>query len=91
MTGEELYEIACAEAKKEGWEFGGEIAGHLVGSFPHERIPKDKITLYITRGSNTPMSLLDVSGRKRHWILEIHLVDRAREIGGFMEQLLTVG
>ncbi|KAG0653051.1 hypothetical protein D0Z07_0294 [Hyphodiscus hymeniophilus] len=91
MTGEELYDIACSQAKKEGWEFGGEIAGHIVGSFPHERIPRDRITLYITRGSNQPMSLLNASGQKRHWILEIHLVDRARQIGGFMEQLLTVG
>ena len=90
MTGEQLYDLACTQARKEGWEFGGEIAGHLVGSFPHERIPRDKITLYITRGSNTAMSLLDAAGQKRHWILEIHLVDRARQIGAFMEQLLTV-
>lgn len=48
MTGEELYRIACAEAKKAGWEFGGPHAGHLLGDFPHERIPNDKITLYIT-------------------------------------------
>jgi hypothetical protein len=27
----------------------------------------------------------------RHWILEIHFVDRARQIGGFFEELLTVG
>jgi Xaa-Pro aminopeptidase len=90
ITGEELYDIACGQAKKAGWEFGGEIAGYLVGSFPHERIPKDKITLYITHGSGTPMSDLNASGQKRHWILEIHLVDRGRQIGGFYEQLLTV-
>jgi len=29
-------------------------------------------------------------GAPRHWILEIHFVDRARQIGGFYEQLLTV-
>ena len=29
-------------------------------------------------------------GRPRHWILEIHFVDRARKIGGFYEQLLIV-
>jgi hypothetical protein len=33
----------------------------------------------------------DPSGRVGHWILEVHLVDRAREIGGFFEQLLTLG
>lgn len=90
ITGEELYDIACEEAKKAGWEFGGAIAGHLVGDFPHERIPQDKITLYITKGSNEKMSRLDAKGQKRHWILEIHLVDRERQIGGFYEQLLTV-
>jgi Xaa-Pro aminopeptidase len=91
MTGEDLYDLACGQAKEAGWEFGGQIAGHLVGSFPHERIPNDKISLYITKGSNEPMSRLNSSGQKRHWILEIHLVDRAREIGAFYEQLLTIG
>jgi len=33
----------------------------------------------------------DALGRKRHWILEIHFVDRAKNIGGFYEELLTVG
>jgi Xaa-Pro aminopeptidase len=90
MTGGELYDIACDLAQQAGWEFGGSIAGHLVGSFPHERIPRDKITLYITRGNNQSMSLPSGDGKKRHWILEIHLVDRERQIGGFFEQLLTV-
>lgn len=91
MTGEALYDLACGAAKEAGWEYGGEIAGHLVGSFPHERIPKDKISLYITHGNNERMSRLNPSGQKRHWILEIHLVDRALQIGGFYEQLLTIG
>jgi Xaa-Pro aminopeptidase len=91
MTGEELYDIACDLAQQAGWEFGGKIAGHLVGNFPHERIPNDKITLYITKGNKEPMSNLGADGQKRHWILEIHLVDRARQIGAFYEQLLTVG
>jgi len=37
------------------------------------------------------MRVPDASGRERHWILEIHFVDRTREIGGFYEQLLTIG
>jgi hypothetical protein len=32
----------------------------------------------------------DATGNPRHWILEIHFIDRAREIGGFYEELLTV-
>jgi hypothetical protein len=31
----------------------------------------------------------DADGRERHWILEIHFVDRGRQIGGFYEELLT--
>ncbi|KAI0515055.1 peptidase M24 [Xylaria bambusicola] len=90
MTGDELYAIARRVAEAEGWEFGGAIAGHLIGSFPHERIPNDKKTLYITDGNHESMKSLGKDGRPRHWILEIHLVDRERQIGGFFEQLLTV-
>jgi hypothetical protein len=32
----------------------------------------------------------DEQGRPRHWILEVHFIDRHREIGGFFEELLTV-
>jgi hypothetical protein len=35
------------------------------------------------------MLLPDANGNKRHWILEIHFVDREKQIGGFFEQLLT--
>lgn len=90
ITGEGLYDIACEVAKEHGWEFGGQIAGHLVGSFPHERIPNDKISLYIIKGNQDRMSNPGKDGNKRHWILEIHLVDRERQIGGFCEQLLTI-
>ena len=30
MSGEELYAISCEIAKQEGWDFGADIAGHLV-------------------------------------------------------------
>ena len=91
ITGAELYQAACDLSAAAGWEFGGTIAGHLVGAFPHERIEGNRTTLYITPGCTTKLHQPDASGLKRHWILEIHLVDRARGIGGFYEQLLTVG
>ena len=91
MTGEQFYELACAAAKEAGYEHGGAHAGHLIGDFPHERIPNDKVALYITPGNDMAMSERDKKGERRHWILEIHLVDREKEIGGFFEQLLTVG
>ena len=91
MTGEELYAIACSKANEAGYDFGGEHSGHLVGDFPHERIPNDKITLYITNGNGEVMRRKGKGGNMRHWILEMHLVDRERGFGGFFEQLLTVG
>ncbi|KAG5926472.1 hypothetical protein E4U42_003271 [Claviceps africana] len=89
MSGEELYDIAVKAAEAEGWGFGAPIAGHIVGSFPHERIPRDKIALYITRGNGETMNCTDRDGLKRHWILEIHLRDPQGRFGGFFEQLLT--
>ncbi|MCB8876590.1 M24 family metallopeptidase [Acidisoma silvae] len=91
MTGEALYAIATEAAEAAGWTFGGTIAGHLVGDFSHELIPGDRIGSYIMPGSTTRLSDRDESGRRLHWILEIHLVDRARQIGAFYEELLTVG
>ncbi|MBO1326130.1 aminopeptidase P family protein [Acetobacter sp. TBRC 12305] len=90
ITGEELYARACAAAERAGWRFGGSIAGHLVGDFPHETIPGDRVASYIMPGSTTRLRGVDASGRALHWILEIHLVDREKQIGGFYEQLLTV-
>lgn len=86
----QLFDYAVSLAKKYGWEFGGPIAGHLIGQFPHERIGGDKVSLYIHPESRLPMRSLDEEGHQRHWILEIHFVDRERQIGGFFEELLTV-
>jgi Xaa-Pro dipeptidase len=90
ITSSELFAYAVSLAEKYGWEFGGPIAGHLIGQFPHERIPEDKVTLYVHPKSDLKMRSLDEKGQQRHWILEIHFVDREHEIGGFYEELLTV-
>jgi len=90
ITSSELFGYAESLAVKYGWEFGGPIAGHLIGQFPHERIPDDKVSLYVHPKSDLRMRSLDEDGQKRHWILEIHFVDREHEIGGFYEELLTV-
>ena len=90
ITAAELYRHAQDLAVKYGWEFGGPIAGHLVGQFPHERIPNDKVTLYVHPRNPNRMRDPGADGLQRHWILEIHFVDRHRKIGGFYEQLLTV-
>lgn len=91
ITAAELYRHAQELAEQAGWEYGGPIAGHLIGEFPHERIPDDKVTLYVHPDNHQIMRQRDALGRIRHWILEIHFVDRARQFGGFYEELLTVG
>ena len=90
ITGSELYSYVQMLAARSGWEFGGPIAGHLIGHFPHEKIAGDKVTLYVHPDSHLPMRGLNEKGRKRHWILEIHFVDKERQIGGFYEELLTL-
>jgi Xaa-Pro dipeptidase len=88
ITGAELYAFALSAAADAGWVFGGVIAGHLVSEFPHAHIPGDKELNRIS--PRNPKSLRDPDelGRARYWILEIHLVDRARTFGGFYERLL---
>jgi Xaa-Pro aminopeptidase len=91
VTGEELYAHVVGLAEQAGWEFGGTIAGHLVGQFPHEDIEGDDIESYIAPGNSTPMRRTDRNGQACHWILEVHLVDRGLSIGGFVEELLDIG
>ena len=90
ITSSELFAYAKSLAAQYGWEFGGPSAGHLIGQFPHERIANDKVSLYVHPDSNLSMYSTDENSQKRHWILEIHFVDRERQIGGFFEELLTV-
>lgn len=90
ITGAELFSHVVQLAHQAGWEFGGPHAGHLVGEFPHETLDPNRIHNMIMPGSNKPMRRLDRGGRRPHWILEVHLVDRGREIGGFYEELLTI-
>src|ERR1700691_4765240 len=88
ITSSELFHHAKSLAKKFGWEFGGRIAGTLRGNFPHKKIPDDKVTLYVHPDSHLPMRSLDENGAQRHWILEIHFVDREYELGGFSGETL---
>lgn len=87
ITAEELYAFACETADKTGWLFGGMIAGHTIeGKFPHAPVPYDG--RLIAKGNPSRMRDPDAKGVARHWILEIHLVDKAKTYGGFYERLL---
>ena len=90
VTGAELFDHVVELSHDAGWEFGGTIAGHLVGEFPHELIEGDKLESYIAPGSEHPMRRTDRTGRVCHWILEVHLTDPARGFGGFHEELLDL-
>lgn len=90
ITGAELYDHVVALARAEGLEFGAPIAGHLVGEFPHKRIAGNDAGCYITPGSDDPMRRTDRTGRVCHWILEVHLTNPARGVGGFYEELLDL-
>jgi Xaa-Pro dipeptidase len=85
----ELYDYVAGLAVERGWEFGAATAGHLIGHFPHERDPHDLRRFSIRPGNAVLLREPDAAGRTRHWILEIHFVDRQRKIGGFFEELLT--
>lgn len=90
ITGAELFDHILGLIADAGWGHGTTHAGHLVGEFPHERINGDEIDCYITTGSDQPMRRPDAHGNPCHWILEVHLTDRARGFGGFYEQLLDI-
>lgn len=89
ITGDALYAEAHRLAEQAGWLFGGQIAGHLVGEFPHARIPGEKDHYRISPDNTTPMREPDGNGQRKYWILEVHLVNRDRTWGGFYERLLV--
>lgn len=88
VTGADLYAFACQSAAQAGWRFGGKIAGHIVGEFPHARLPGSKQHGHISPENPTRMREPDGFGRTRHWILEIHLVAPDGRFGGFYERLM---
>lgn len=90
LTGAEFFKYATELAQSYGYEFGNAIAGHIIGSFPHEQ-PDDPndLCLDVHPDNHTDILQLDKKGNKRHWMLELHFVDRKNNIGAFFEQLLS--
>jgi Xaa-Pro aminopeptidase len=90
LTGAEYFNYVADLTKRYGYEFGNAIAGHIVGRFPHEQPdnPAD-LCLDVHPGNHTDILQPDKYGNKRHWMLELHFVDRENNIGAFFEQLLT--
>jgi Xaa-Pro aminopeptidase len=88
LTGAEFFNYAVNLAKRYGYEFGGDIAGHIIGRFPHEQPNPMNLSLDVHPDNNESILLLDKQGNKRHWVLEIHFIDKTNGTGGFHEQLL---
>jgi Xaa-Pro aminopeptidase len=89
LTGAAFYKYITGLAERYGYSFGGEIAGHIVGPFPHEQLGPGNLGLDIHPDNQQDMFLKDPDGNDRNWILEIHFVDQLNKLGGFTEQLLT--
>jgi Xaa-Pro aminopeptidase len=89
LTGAAYFNYVTDLTKRYGYEFGNAIAGHIVGKFPHEQ-PDDPndLCLDVHPDNHTDILQPDKNGNKRHWILELHFVDKANNIGAFFEQLL---
>jgi Xaa-Pro aminopeptidase len=88
ISGAELFACAVESAEAAGWHFGGTIAGHIVGEFPHKSWPEPANESRIWPENRQPLRGPDLRGRARHWILEVHLVAPDRSFGGFYERLL---
>lgn len=89
LTGAEFHQYIIELAKEYGYGYGGQLAGHLIGHFPHERLEPKNYGLYVHPENPNDMFLPDADGNKRHWILEIHFINTEKQFGGFFEQLLT--
>jgi hypothetical protein len=89
LKASDLFAYTREKSKQFGWTSAGEIAGHIVGKFPHEQPVNPKsLELDVHPDNPNDMFLLDAKGNKRHWILEMHFIDKEKKIGGYMEQLL---
>jgi hypothetical protein len=85
----DLFAMTRKKALEYGWTSTGEIAGHIVGKYPHEQPANPKsLELDVHPDNPNDMFLRDANGNKRHWILEVHFIDKEHQIGGYFEQLL---
>lgn len=79
LTGPELYEVAHKAAENLGLKLSKHMHGHRLGDFPHHLFHKGDLG----RFKQTPAAGL--------WVLEIHVVDEARERAAFFEDILGLG
>ncbi len=91
ITGQGMYDYIRCLAESNGWKLSSQThSGHLIGTFPHEKILGNTSFDYICPANTNPMNDPDKFGNKRQWILEIHLVHPDKPFGAFYEDLLTL-
>lgn len=88
ITGADFYAHTCSLANENGREFGNIHCGHLIGNFPHEKLSGEDKRNYLHPANIDQVSLPDLSGRRRFWIYEMHLIDKDYEIGAFVEGII---
>jgi len=88
LTGSDYFAYCNQLAKKYGWEFTGDIAGHIVGKYPHKQLVPDDLGLDIHPDCHSDILKPDRDGDKHEWILELQFVDREQQIGAYFEQLI---
>ena len=89
LRSSDLFQYVVEKAAEYGYTFGGAIAGHIVGEFPHEQpLDPQSLELDVHPQNHNDMFLPDANGNKRHWILELLFIDKENQVGGYFEQLL---
>ena len=88
LTGAQFFDYAVELASRYGWELEGEIAGHIVGHFPHEQLQPGDMGLDIHPDNHAEILKSPTEQNERHWILELQFVDKINQIGAYFEQLL---
>ena len=89
LRSSDLFQYVVEKAAEYGYTFGGAIAGHIVGEFPHEQpLDPKSLELDVHPQNHNDMFLPDANGNKRHWILELLFIDKENQVGGYFEQLL---
>ena len=67
LTGAEFFIYVTGLAKRYGYEFGGDIVGHIIGRFPHEQPNPMNLSLDAHPDNHESILSLDKQGNKRNW------------------------